>query len=86
MKKVFLFLFKYLLRGRKTWFLSSGFFLFLKVVKSFTGRRGVVDASSTKPGEKLVIEHLTTTHGAQMKEEKKAKKASRKARKAAKKG
>lgn len=70
----------------RSWIYTSGFMALFRFAKNRTGRRQVIDISSTKPGDKIVIEHLGVTHKQQIKQfkaEKKADKSSAKAEKRA---
>ena len=71
-----------LVRGpAKSWVFTSGALALLRLVRKETGRRELVDISGTKPGDKIVIEHLSVTHKQQMKDEKRRKKADKRAKK-----
>lgn len=76
---------RYIRGPAQSWIFTSGALLLLRTLTSATKPRAVVDVSSTKPGDRLVIEHLNVTHGEQAKEIKRARKASKKDEKAAKK-
>jgi hypothetical protein len=58
----------------KSWVITSGILLFWRGVTSMTGRRETLDLSNTKPGDKIVIEHLPITHKTQIRQFKKEKK------------
>ena len=69
----------------RSWIFTSGFMALFRFAKNRTGRREVLDLSATKPGDKIIIEHLDITHKEQIKQfkgEKKAGKRSAKAEKA----
>ena len=69
----------------RSWIFTSGFMTLLRFAKGKTGRRETLDLSATKPGDKIVIEHLDITHKQQIKQikgEKKAEKRSAKVDKA----
>ncbi len=68
----------------KSWLYSSGALLALRMVKSVSTKTEVIDLSRTKPGDKIIIEHLDVTHQQQLKAEKTARKADRRAAKDAK--
>ncbi len=68
----------------KSWVFTSGAMLLMRIVSGQTGRRETIDLSNTKPGDKILIEHLPITHGEQMKQFKRAAKDDAKAEKAAK--
>ena len=55
----------------------------LRMVRSTTGRREVVDIGKLKPGERVVIEHREISHGKQIKQFKAQAKAEKRERKAA---
>ncbi len=69
----------------KSWVFTSGAMLLMRLVSAQTGRREMIDLSNTKPGDKILIEHLPITHKQQIKEAKVAGKAEKKSVKAAKK-
>lgn len=52
----------------RSWVFSSGFLALVRFAKRRTGRREVIDISATKPGDKIVIEHLDITHKEQIKQ------------------
>lgn len=56
----------------------------LRMMKSVSTKDEVIDLSKTKPGDKILIEHLDVTHQQQLREAKAAKKANKRAMKAAK--
>ncbi len=68
----------------KSWIFTSGAMALWRFVSSQTGRREIIDLSNTKPGDKILIEHLPITHKEQMKLEKVAAKDDKLAVKAAK--
>ena len=72
----------------RSWVWTSLALLGLRVVRSATGRRELIDISSVKPGQQIVIEHHTISHGKQIKqfkaEKKVADRAARAERKSAK--
>lgn len=59
----------------RSWIFTSGFMALFRFARSKTGRRELVDLSATKPGDKIVIEHLDITHKQQIKQLKAEKKA-----------
>ncbi len=67
----------------KSWIFTSGAMLAYRVVKSVTGRRELIDISSVKPGETMLIEHLDVSHKRQIKEMKRSKRQARKDRRKA---
>lgn len=69
----------------RSWVFTSGFMALFRFAKGKTGRRETLDLSATKPGDKIVIEHLDITHKQQIKQfkgEKKVDKRNAKADKA----
>ncbi len=69
----------------KSWVFTSGAMMLFNFVKKQTGRTEMIDLSNTRPGDKIVIEHLNVTHGQQMKEHKALAKADKRDAKHAKK-
>lgn len=67
----------------KSWVLTSVAMLVFRAAKSVVGRRELIDLSSVKPGDTLMIEHLPISHKRQIKEIKKDKRQARKARRLA---
>lgn len=67
----------------KSWVFTSAAMLAFRLVKSVTGRRELIDLSTVKPGETLLIEHLPISHKKQMKEMKRSKRQARKDRRKA---
>lgn len=59
----------------RSWVYASGFMTLLRFAIRATGRRGVSERLSTKPGDTIVIEHLEITHKQQMKQIRAQKKA-----------
>ena len=59
----------------RSWIFTSGFMALFRFARSRTGRREVIDLSATKPGDKIVIEHLDITHKEQIKQIKGQKKS-----------
>lgn len=53
-----------------TWFAVLGW----RAAKAVAGRREVVDAGPLSRGKKVIIEHLTESHGQQLREEKRIRK------------
>ncbi|MDH5521299.1 MAG: hypothetical protein OEZ14_12295, partial [Acidimicrobiia bacterium] len=51
-----------------------------RMVHKTVGRREVIDVSSIKPGEMIIIEHLPVTHKEQIKEEKRRRRRLRRSR------
>ncbi len=67
----------------KSWVFTSAALLLMRVVRSASGRRELIDLASIKPGDTVVIEHLPISHKRQIKQFKKDKKAAKRARRAA---
>lgn len=63
----------------KSWIFTSAALGLLRLVRSTTGRREIVDLSSVKPGQKIVIEHLPISHRRQMRDFRRTKRAERRA-------
>ena len=68
----------------KSWVFTSGAMLLWRQVSKATRRSEVIDLSNTRPGDKIVIEHLNITHKQQMKDAKRSKKDDKSSAKAAK--
>lgn len=66
----------------RSWIYSSALLGLYRFLKKKTGKQEIIDLSSSKPGDKFIIEHLPITHGEQMKGFKKASKQQAKAAKA----
>lgn len=71
---------RYVKSPGRSWLITTALTLLYRMVRSTTGRRELVDVSSIKPGEMIIIEHLPVTHKEQMKAEKKARRQARKSR------
>jgi hypothetical protein len=67
----------------RSWVFTSAAMLLFRLVRSTTGRREIVDLSSVKPGQKIVIEHLPISHRRQIRDFRRAKRADRRAAKRA---
>lgn len=67
----------------KSWVFTSGAMLAIRMVRSVTGRRELIDISDVKPGQTLLIEHLPISHKRQIKDIKRSKRQERKARRKA---
>ncbi len=74
---------KYFGGPAKSWVLTTALVMVVRLVRSVTGRRELVDLSSVKPGETMIVEHLPISHRRQIKDIKKEKRATKRARKAA---
>ena len=59
----------------RSWIFTSGFMALFRFARNRTGRRELIDLSATKPGDKIVIEHLDITHKQQIKQIKAGKKS-----------
>ena len=68
----------------KSWVFSSGLIALYRFLRKKSEPTELIDLSSSKPGDKFIIEHLPITHGEQMKQFKRAAKDDAKAEKAAK--
>ncbi len=68
----------------RSWVFTSGALALMRFVRARTGRRELIDLSSSKPGDKFVIEHLDITHQEQIKQMKAEKRADKRQAKAAK--
>ncbi len=68
----------------KSWLFTSGALMAMRAIQSKTAKTEVIDLSKTKPGDRILIEHLDITHKQQIKSIKAAKKAEKQATKAAK--
>lgn len=64
----------------RSWLITSVATVLYRMVKKTTGRREVIDVSSIKPGEMIIIEHLPVTHKEQIKEEKRRRRLRRRRR------
>lgn len=73
---------RYVGGSSRSWVFASLALLLVRLVRSTTGRREVVDVGSIKPGDKIVIEHLPISHGRQIKQMKAEQHAASKAAKA----
>ncbi len=69
----------------RSWVFTSGAMALWRFISSQTGRRETIDLSNTKPGDKILIEHLPITHKQQIKQTKIDKKLDKKDLKTAKK-
>ncbi len=65
----------------RSWVFTSGLMALFRFAKGKTGRRETLDLSATKPGDKIIIEHLDITHKEQIKQFKGEKKAPKKSAK-----
>jgi hypothetical protein len=63
----------------KSWIFTSGALMLARFVQSKTAKTEIIDMSKTKPGDRILIEHLDITHAEQIKAQKAAKKAARRA-------
>lgn len=67
----------------KSWVFTSAAMLLWRQVAKATQKNEIIDLSRTKPGDKIIIEHLDITHKQQMKDAKRAKKSDRSSAKSA---
>ncbi len=67
----------------KSWVFTSAAVLALRLVRSVGGRRELIDLSSVKPGETMIVEHLPVSHKRQIKDMKKEKRQAKRAAKKA---
>ncbi|MEM7271613.1 MAG: hypothetical protein AAF547_00910 [Actinomycetota bacterium] len=61
----------------RSWIFTSAAVLALRLVRSTTGRQELVDLSSVKPGQTLIIEHLPISHRRQIRDLRQERKAQR---------
>lgn len=54
----------------RSWLITTVATVLYRMVRKTVGRREVIDVSSIKPGEMIIIEHLPVTHKEQIKEQK----------------
>lgn len=59
----------------KSWVFTSGLALLMGMISKATSKTEVIDLSSTKPGDRILIEHLDITHKQQIKDQKRTKKS-----------
>ncbi len=69
----------YLKSPARSWVISTVATVLFRMVRKTVGRRELIDVSSIKPGEMIVIEHLPVSHKQQIKDERKAKKRAKRA-------
>ncbi|MEM9652542.1 MAG: hypothetical protein AAGA65_10620 [Actinomycetota bacterium] len=63
----------------RSWVFTSAALLAVRLVRSVTGRRELIDLSSVKPGDTLTIEHLPISHRRQIRDIRRSKRQERKA-------
>jgi len=68
----------YLKSPARSWVITTVATILLRLVRSTVGRRELIDISSIKPGEMIIIEHLPVSHKEQIIDEKKSKRRARK--------
>lgn len=68
----------------QTWVWTSLALVGLRAVRSMTGRRELVEIGKAKPGQSIVIDHRTISHGKQMKQFKAEAKTAKREQKSAK--
>lgn len=61
----------------RSWLITTMATVLYRMVQRTVGRREVIDVSSIKPGEMVIIEHLPVTHKQQIKEEKRRRRRRR---------
>lgn len=66
-----------------SWIFTSGAILLYRMVRRNTGRRELIDLSSTKPGDSILIEHLPISHRRQMRDFRRDKRRDKRQRKLA---
>lgn len=83
MKKriVQLLLSRYMNSPARSWLITSVVAALNWMIRRTVSRREVIDISSIKPGEIIIIEHLPVTHKQQMKEEKRSRRQRRRSSK-----
>lgn len=64
----------------RSWLITTVATVLYRMVHKTVGRREVIDVSSIKPGEMIIIEHLPVTHKEQIKEEKRRRRRFRRSR------
>ncbi|MEM7322823.1 MAG: hypothetical protein AAF531_07040 [Actinomycetota bacterium] len=63
----------------RSWVFTSAALLAVRLVRSVTGSRELIDLSSVKPGDTLTIEHLPISHRRQIRDIRRSKRQERKA-------
>ncbi len=61
----------------KSWIFTSAALSLFRFAKRRTGRQAVIDLSHVKPGDRILIEHLSVTHEEQLKQEKAARRSNK---------
>ena len=61
----------------RSWLITAVVTMLYRLAQKTMGRREVIDVSSIKPGEMIIIEHLPVTHKEQIKEEKRKRRLRR---------
>lgn len=64
----------------RSWLITTAATVVYRMAQKTVGRQEVIDVSSIKPGEMVIIEHLQVTHKEQIKEEKRQVKAEKRRR------
>ena len=64
----------------RSWLITSVVTVLYRMVRKTVGPHEVIDVSSIKPGEMIIIEHLPVTHKEQIKEEKRRRRRLRRRR------
>jgi len=67
----------------RSWLITTVVTMLYRMVSKTMGRHEVIDVSSIKPGEMVIIEHLPVTHKQQIKEEKRTRRRRRRRSKSA---
>lgn len=62
---------------QRSWVITSAATVLFRLARRTMGRREVIDVSSIKPGEMIIIEHLPVTHAEQIKDEKRKRRRRR---------
>lgn len=61
----------------RSWLITTVATVLYRMVQKTVGRREVIDVSSIKPGEMIIIEHLPVSHKEQIKEQKRRRRRRR---------
>lgn len=59
----------------KSWVFTSAAAMLFRLITKATSKKEIIDLSNTKPGDRIVIEHLDITHKQQIKGQKRVKKS-----------
>lgn len=74
---------RYLGGPGRSWLFTTLAVFGYRAVRSAMGRKELVDVGGIGKGQKIVIEHLSVTHGQQLKEEKDERRTAKKAKRSA---